>query len=148
MNDTITRHRLPWTVAEFAARTGVPASTLRFWDDQGLLPADRLDNGHRRYGEEHLHRAEMIQMCQVLGCTIDEMRLILNGGDQRLRAEYAEQKLPEVIQKIATLRAAEQVLRHLAQCAHQDAASCGAWLRELLDGADLAADVTPTGAAR
>lgn len=120
-----------WTVAEFAVRTGIPASTLRFWDDEGLLPADRLSNGHRRYGPDHLHRAEMVRMCQELGCTLDEIRLILDAPDPRQRAEYAERKLPEVLRKIEVLQVAAEVLRHVAECEHQDAASRGAWLRTI-----------------
>jgi len=121
-----------WSVAEFAAKTGIPGSTLRYWDDQGLLPADRLANGHRRYGPDHLHRAEMVRMCQTLGCTMDEIRLILDAPDPRRRAEYAERKLPEVLAKIGILQTAAVILRHVAACEHRDAASCGAWMRTMI----------------
>ncbi|BCJ73795.1 Cu(I)-responsive transcriptional regulator [Catellatospora sp. IY07-71] len=130
-------HTLPsrdpqWTVAQFAERSGVPATTLRYWDDEGLLVADRLVNGHRRYTYGHTARLQMIQMCQALGCTADEIRLILDTPDPAARARYAAEKLPEVLEKIEILRVAATVLRHVAECAHPDAASCGAWMREQL----------------
>ncbi|WP_158220899.1 MerR family transcriptional regulator [Kineosporia sp. R_H_3] len=124
---------LPWTVAAFAARTGVPATTLRYWDDEGLLPAHRLDNGHRRYGPDDLPRLEMVRMCQGLGCTMDEVRLVLDAPDPAARARFAAEKLPEVLGRIELLRVAADVLRHVAVCEHTDAASCGAWMRSVLE---------------
>lgn len=122
----------PWTVAAFASVTGVPPTTLRYWDDEGLLPAHRLDNGHRRYGPDDLPRLEMIRMCQSLGCTMDEVRLVLDAPDPAERARFAAAKLPEVVQQLTLLAMAQQVLEHVAQCRHPDAASCGAWMREVL----------------
>lgn len=122
----------PWTVAQFAARTGVPATTLRYWDDEGLLAAHRLDNGHRRYGPEHLPRLEMLRMCQRLGCTMDEIRLVLDAADPLERAEFARRRLPDVLAQIEVLQLAAEVLRHVAVCEHRDADSCGAWMRTVL----------------
>lgn len=122
-----------WTVSDFGTRIGVPASTLRYWDDIGLLTADRLDNGHRRYSPEHLPRLEMLRMCQALGCTTEEIRLILDAEDPAERAAYAERTLPTVIERIAMLHAAVRVLEHVAVCEHRDAATCGAWLRTVLE---------------
>lgn len=122
----------PWTVAQFAALTEVPATTLRYWDDEGLLVAHRRDNGHRHYAPEHLPRLEMVRMCQALGCTLDEVRLVLDAADPAERARFAQRRLPDVLAKIETLQVAAQVLRHVAVCEHRDADSCGAWMREVL----------------
>jgi DNA-binding transcriptional MerR regulator len=121
-----------WTVAQFSARTGVPSTTLRYWDDEGLLPATRLDNGHRRYGPPDVARLEMVRMCQALGCTMDEVRLILDARDPQQRARFAAGKLPEVLERIEVLQVAAEVLRHVAHCRHPDAESCGAWMRSVL----------------
>ncbi|HET9517340.1 MAG TPA: MerR family transcriptional regulator [Actinoplanes sp.] len=129
---TAAQYGQQWTVAQFAAQVGVPATTLRYWDDEGLLSADRLVNGHRRYTQAHVARVQMIQMCQALGCTADEIRLILDTPDPDARARYAAAKLPEVIGMIEILQVAATVLRHVADCAHTDADSCGAWMREHL----------------
>ncbi|MBL8931495.1 MAG: MerR family transcriptional regulator [Kineosporiaceae bacterium] len=122
----------PWTVADFAERSGVPATTLRYWDDIGLLPAHRLDNGHRRYGPGDLPRLELLRMCQELGATTEEIRLVLDAQDPAERAAYARRTLPLIQQRIGTLQSAALVLEHVADCRHQDAATCGAWLRTLL----------------
>ncbi|MFD4918137.1 MerR family transcriptional regulator [Streptomyces virginiae] len=38
-------------ISQLAERSGVPASTLRFYETAGLLPAERTPSGYRRYGE-------------------------------------------------------------------------------------------------
>ncbi|WP_256256151.1 MerR family DNA-binding transcriptional regulator [Streptomyces sp. MUSC 14] len=38
-------------ISQLAARSGVPATTLRFYEGAGLLPADRTPSGYRVYGE-------------------------------------------------------------------------------------------------
>lgn len=132
-----------WTVGAFAARTGVPATTLRYWDDIGLLTATRIDNGHRRYGPAHLPRLEMLRMCQALGCTTEEIRLVLDAEDPAQRAEYARRTLPLVIERIEVLRTAVRVLEHVAVCEHRDAVSCGAWLRAVLQDEGAASSGSP-----
>ena len=75
----------------------MPATTLRFWDAHGLLTPDRLDNGHRRYRPAHLARVEMIRMCQTLGCTIEEVKLILDPPEPAARIAYAQRRLPDTM---------------------------------------------------
>lgn len=122
----------PWSVAEFSRRTGIQSSTLRYWDDEDLLVAERLPNGHRRYHEGHLPALEMVQMCQALGATIKETKLVLTSGDQGQRAAFAARTLPLVHARIQSLTAAVTVLEHVAVCTHPDAASCGAFMREAM----------------
>jgi len=53
-------------ISELSDRTGVPASTLRFSEPEGLLPADRAGNGHRVYGEVAVDRLAFIAQAQDL----------------------------------------------------------------------------------
>jgi DNA-binding transcriptional MerR regulator len=43
-------------ISQLAARTGVPATTLRFYETAGLLPAERTAAGYRAYGEDGVDR--------------------------------------------------------------------------------------------
>ena len=47
-------------ISQLAARTGVPTSTLRYYESAGLLPADRASNGYRVYGEAAVDRLAFI----------------------------------------------------------------------------------------
>ncbi|MFD5036597.1 MerR family DNA-binding transcriptional regulator [Streptomyces sp. NPDC058377] len=43
-------------ISQLAERSGVPATTLRFYAGAGLLPADRTPAGYRVYGEDAVER--------------------------------------------------------------------------------------------
>lgn len=48
-------------IGELSARTGVSIRSLRYYDDQGLLPAERTSGGHRAYPEAAIDRVIRIQ---------------------------------------------------------------------------------------
>ncbi|MFC7501800.1 MerR family transcriptional regulator, partial [Nocardioides sp. GCM10030258] len=45
-------------IGEVAERTGVAARLIRYYEQQGLVSADRADNGYRSYTEAHVDRVE------------------------------------------------------------------------------------------
>ncbi|WP_436699842.1 MerR family transcriptional regulator [Nocardioides sp. BYT-33-1] len=47
-------------IGELAERTGVTTRLIRYYEQQGLLSADRLPNGYRSYGETHVERIERV----------------------------------------------------------------------------------------
>jgi MerR family redox-sensitive transcriptional activator SoxR len=48
------------TIAEVAERSGVAASALRFYEDEGLIQSQRTDAGHRRYPRAVIRRVAFI----------------------------------------------------------------------------------------
>ena len=56
-----------------AARSGVATSALRFYEDQGLITAERTDSGHRRYPRSVLRRVAFIVFAQKVGLSLDEI---------------------------------------------------------------------------
>ena len=58
------------TISEVTRRTGVPASTLRYYESVGLLPAPARVSGHRRYGAEVLNQLAVIRLAQEAGFTM------------------------------------------------------------------------------
>ena len=61
------------TIGEVAARSGVATSALRFYEDQGLITAERTDSGHRRYPRSVLRRVAFIVFAQKVGLSLDEI---------------------------------------------------------------------------
>ena len=47
-------------IGELAERTGVATRLIRYYEQQGLLSADRLPNGYRTYSETHVERIERV----------------------------------------------------------------------------------------
>jgi DNA-binding transcriptional MerR regulator len=69
-------------IAEVAERTGVPATTLRYYEDIGLLaPAGRKPNGYRAYSERDVERLRFITRAKQLDLTLDDLRDLVTAWD-------------------------------------------------------------------
>ena len=70
------------TVGQLAARAGVRADTIRYYERSGLLPEpNRTDGDHRRYGPADLDRMLFIRGAQRLGLRLAEIRELLAVRD-------------------------------------------------------------------
>lgn len=70
------RHDL-LTVGEAAARCGVAASAIRYYESIGLIPAVRTGGNQRRFHRSVIRRISVIRVAQSLGLTLDEIRKAL-----------------------------------------------------------------------
>lgn len=61
------------TIGEVARRSGVASSALRFYEERGLITADRAGSGHRRYPRAVLRRIAFIVFAQRVGLTLGEI---------------------------------------------------------------------------
>ena len=65
-------------IGELARRSGVPAKTLRFYEQVGVLaPPQRTDGGYRNYDEDAVDRLSFIRSAQAAGLTLVEIRQII-----------------------------------------------------------------------
>jgi MerR family redox-sensitive transcriptional activator SoxR len=62
------------SIGEVAARSGVAASALRFYEAEGLIRAERTPAGHRRYPRAVLRRVAFIVYAQRIGLALEEIR--------------------------------------------------------------------------
>ncbi|BCJ55413.1 MerR family transcriptional regulator [Actinoplanes sp. NBRC 14428] len=70
-------------IGELAARTGVSVRSLRYYEEQHLLPAVRSSGGHRHYPEPAVHRVALIQHLFSAGLssrTIGELMVHIDAG--------------------------------------------------------------------
>ena len=110
------------TISEVAHRTGVPASTLRYYESVGLLSAPARVSGRRRYTAEVLDQLAVIRLAQEAGFTIAETQTLLHGFSsetpppERWR-ELATRKLPEVDALIARAQMMRRILETGLACA-------------------------------
>jgi len=61
------------TIGQLAARSGVAASALRFYEARGLIESVRNTSGHRRYLRSVIRRVAFIVFAQRVGLTLDEV---------------------------------------------------------------------------
>lgn len=64
-------------ISQLAEVSGVPATTLRYYDSVGLLPADRDPTGFRVFSEDAVTRLAFIRAAKHLGVPLVEIRDLL-----------------------------------------------------------------------
>jgi MerR family redox-sensitive transcriptional activator SoxR len=65
------------TIGELAKRSGLAASAIRFYEEQGLIGGTRTQGGRRQYRRETLRRVAFIRAAQVVGLNLSEIRSAL-----------------------------------------------------------------------
>jgi DNA-binding transcriptional MerR regulator len=66
---------MTYTIAQISEKFGVAASTLRYYEDLGLLrDVQRADSGHRIYSDDHIGKLEAINCFKKAGMSINEIR--------------------------------------------------------------------------
>jgi Cd(II)/Pb(II)-responsive transcriptional regulator len=69
-------------IGELAKRTGAQVETIRYYEQEGLLPAPaRSDANYRLYGPVHVERLQFIRHCRSLDMTLNEIRSLLAFRD-------------------------------------------------------------------
>ena len=81
-----------YSIKEIADILGLPASTIRYYDKQGLLPfVERSDSGYRRFSESDLELLKMIECLKKTNMPIKEIRQFtvwLQQGDDSLKERH------------------------------------------------------------
>lgn len=65
------------SIGEIAARTGLAASAIRYYDSEGLVHPLRSDSGQRRYARADIRRLSFIMIAQSMGFSIAQIRAAL-----------------------------------------------------------------------
>ncbi len=113
-------------ISQLAERTGVPATTLRFYEGAGLLPAGRTASGYRLYGEDAVERLAFIGAAKHLGLALEEIAELLSvwasGACREVKADLRPRiaaRLAAAGERTAELAAFSATLR--TALAHLDA---------------------------
>ena len=107
------------TIGQLARRSGVPARTIRFWSDEGVLPpSDRSPAGYRRYDAVAVAWLDLVRTLRDLGMGLNDVREVL---DQRRRIEEVAAAHVEAIDsQIRSLPVQRAVCTLLARGGHSE----------------------------
>lgn len=104
-------------IAEVARRSGVPASTLRFYEEKGLIASVGRRGLRRLFEAEVLERLSLIALGRVAGFSLDEIaRMFAPDGRPRIDRAQLTAKADELDRTIERLAALRDGLRHAAAC--------------------------------
>ncbi|MHB1533494.1 MAG: MerR family transcriptional regulator [Acidimicrobiales bacterium] len=116
-------------ISAVAERYAVPASTLRYWEQIGVLPAQQRRGGQRRYGLDAVRRIKFVKMAKRAGLSLDDIRTLLAGHvDQSPTfadwAAVAREQLDVIDQSITELRLLRDTMEACLECGCQHARRC------------------------
>jgi MerR family transcriptional regulator, redox-sensitive transcriptional activator SoxR len=104
-------------ISEAAQRAGVLATTIRFYESIGLLPAPHRINGQRIYGPEVLDRLAVIRFGLKTGFSLKELKsLFLGVGSRAKRRHAAQGKLKELKGLRDRVELMERLLKEISLC--------------------------------
>lgn len=132
------------TIGAVADRTGLAVSAIRFYEDQGLIDAERTSAGHRRFRRSVIRRLSFIQICQKLGYSLDDIGTQLDklpNGRTPTEADWTRMAVDfrdEISERIAGLEQLRSSLDGCIGCGCLSMERCGMW-----NTADVAASFGP-----
>ena len=112
-------------ISEVARRTGLPSSTVRFYEKTGLIKALSSAGERRQFAANVLDQLALIALGQAGGLSLDEIRAMLPvDGSPQVDRSLLLAKADEIDATIKRLRAMSEGLRHSAECPAADHAQC------------------------
>jgi len=119
-------------IAEVAKRAGVPASTLRFYEEKGLIASVGRQGLRRRFAPAVLERLALIALGRAAGFSLDEIkRMFAPDGRLRVDRRMLAAKADQVDRTIKQLGALSNGLRHAAACPAPNHLECPTFRRLL-----------------
>src|SRR6266545_2665438 len=104
-------------ITEVSRRSGLPASTLRFYEEKGLIASIGRRGLHRLFDSGVLERLALIAVGRAAGFSLDEIALMFApGGQPRIDRRMLLAKAEELDRTIRKLTDMRDGLRHAAAC--------------------------------
>ena len=112
-------------VGSAARRSGLPAKTIRYYEEIGLILPARAANGYRDYSGEDIHRLSFLRRARGLGFSIEECRQLMALYQDRGRASHdvrqiATAHVAAIDEKLREFQAMRATLLKLIHACHGD----------------------------
>lgn len=113
-------------IGEVATRSGLPAKTIRYYEDIGLIRPQRGANGYRRFRPQDAQKLAFLKRARGLGFSVEECRVLLSLYEDETRASadvkrIAQTHLAAIDARLAELQAMRETLSHLVSACAGDA---------------------------
>lgn len=112
-------------VRDASQQTGLPSKTIRYYDDIGLVVADRQNNGYRDYDDRAIQKLAFLKRARQLGFSLDDCRQLLSLYEDTDRESadvkaLAEAHLTEVDARLSELNHLRDTLAELIHSCRGD----------------------------
>ena len=117
-------------IGEVSRKAELPAKTIRYYEDIGLVKPLRDANGYRAFRESEMHKLAFLCRARTLGFSIEDCRNLLALWEDKKRASadvraIAKEHLAQIEAKISGLQEMRDTLSTLVRdCAGDDRPDC------------------------
>ncbi|MGV3493956.1 MAG: helix-turn-helix domain-containing protein [Ramlibacter sp.] len=119
-------------IAEVARRSGIPASTLRFYEEKGLIASVGRQGLRRRFAPGVLDQLALIALGRASGFSLDEIRGMFSPtGKPAIDRGLLVARAEEIDARVRRLKALSEGLKHAAVCPAPSHAECPTFQRLL-----------------
>jgi MerR family redox-sensitive transcriptional activator SoxR len=128
-------------IAELARRSGLPASTLRYYEEKGLIASVGRRGLKRLFDPAVSERLALIQLGRAAGFSLDELAAMLSEAGPRIEKDRLSAKAAELDCRIGQLQRMRDGLLHAASCPAPSLMECPHFRRivRLVGGEDTPA---------
>ena len=129
------------SVGELSRRSGVPASTIRYYEEEGLIPRPVRAGGRRLFEESALDRLLLVECAKEAGFSLREIHELFNGFASETPAgvrwkALATAKLAQVEALAVRIKTMKKLLEEALRCGCIDLTACGKLLQSVRPRAD------------
>ncbi|MFJ9367872.1 MerR family transcriptional regulator [Nocardia sp. NPDC101769] len=103
------------TIGELAARFGIPAHVLRYWESEGLI-SPRRQAGQRRYGPGEVRRIALILLAREAGFGVRQLQTLLSTPDPMAHADLLREYVHTLEHRIEHARTTKELIEHALEC--------------------------------
>lgn len=112
-------------ISEVARRSRVPASTLRYYEEKGLITSIGRNGLRRVFSDNVLERLALIALGQAAGFSLDEVKRMLGAdGQPEIDRQLLSDKATQLDRTIRELTSMRDGLRHAAVCSAPNHLEC------------------------
>ncbi len=123
-------------ISGVAKLTGIPASTLRFYEKKGLIQSVGRQGLQRRFAPHVVDQLALIALGQAAGLSLEEVRtMITANGEPNIDRQLLIAKADELDAQCKRLRAVSRALRHAAVCSAPSHTECPTFQKRLRSAA-------------
>ncbi len=118
-------------IAEVAEASGLPASTLRFYEEKGIIQSNGRNGLRRLFSANVIERLALISLGRKVGFSLDEISAMFTPEGPDINRALLLVKADELDRKIRELTAMRNGLHHAAACKAPSHFECPKFLRLL-----------------
>ncbi len=117
-------------IGDVAKASRLPAKTIRYYEDIGLVAPNRLANGYRDFDPDQLHKLRFVQRARSLGFSVEDCRILLTLYEDKTRPSadvkaIASKHLTQIERKLVELESIKSTLQALVEgCAGDHRPGC------------------------